>query len=444
MRTKLFVYLFTVVVTTVFFSCSQEKVLDDSQESFAPQKDPISVNLTKSEIIALAVEKKGTYLVSENEAHDKLLRFSSSSGNLGDNQMRSATLKTNQIRSTTLKKNPITDKAMYYEVVFDSDKGTGFALVSADERISEVLCYSEFGSISDTLFNKSLKFCLDLIDLYVEEETKEELDIDALVFSAQEKLGIVSSTLRAWPLVIIEPPIEWEVRTEVVKLKQVPGGWHQEDPYNDLLPLVSGGPNGRAYVGCAMVAVSQIMAYHEKPFSNYISKTTWTSIKNDPENSAHLKKLMSDLFNAMVIPPYGLSGTPSSLAKARSFLNSNGYTAGIESNYSFSGVLAALNDGPTYIRGSLASGEGHAWVVDGARIITSKMYMQFGLDPPILWDTAVYNHVRFDWGYGHMQDPTTPWISYNPNVWYSSGVFQVLRRPDMNFNINVKMISYIK
>ena len=67
---------------------------------------------------------------------------------------------------------------MYYEFVLESDKGTGFSIVSADERIPEMLCYSEVGAISDTSFNKSLKFCLELLDLYVEDQTKDELAIE--------------------------------------------------------------------------------------------------------------------------------------------------------------------------------------------------------------------------------------------------------------------------
>ena len=44
------------------------------------------------------------------------------------------------------------------------------------------------GSISDTSFNKSLKYCLELVELYVEEQTQKELDIESLASSANQKI----------------------------------------------------------------------------------------------------------------------------------------------------------------------------------------------------------------------------------------------------------------
>lgn len=87
-----------------------------------------------------------------------------------------------------MKKNKKNGRNLYYEVIFENDKGTGFSLLSADERVDKLLCYSENGSISDTSFNKSLKYCLELVDLYVEGQTQKELDIESLASSANQKI----------------------------------------------------------------------------------------------------------------------------------------------------------------------------------------------------------------------------------------------------------------
>jgi hypothetical protein len=39
---------------------------------------------------------------------------------------------------------------------------------------------TDFGSNSDTVSNKSLQFCLEMVDFYVEEQIKEELDVEFL------------------------------------------------------------------------------------------------------------------------------------------------------------------------------------------------------------------------------------------------------------------------
>ena len=189
------------------FSCTQTGVIDEIPESLDTQVEVLSIDLTKAEFISVAVKKKGTYSISESEAQEKLLRYSSSNSNSGTS-LRSSTSERNfstpQIKSTNLKKSSTTGKDLYYEIVFENDRGTGFSLVSADERVPEVLCYSEVGSLSDTLFNKSLKFCIDMVDFYVEEQIKEELDIDALLSSVTKKMSSVSnsetSALRAGPL----------------------------------------------------------------------------------------------------------------------------------------------------------------------------------------------------------------------------------------------------
>ena len=82
------------------FSCTQTGVIDEIPESLDTQVEVLSIDLTKAEFISVAVKKKGTYSISESEAQEKLLRYSSSNSNFD----------TSQIRSTTIRKSPTTGK----------------------------------------------------------------------------------------------------------------------------------------------------------------------------------------------------------------------------------------------------------------------------------------------------------------------------------------------
>ena len=356
--------------------------------------DFVQVFLTDEEVAALAVDRKGTYKISESEAIDKLDRFSISNGK-----------RITSTKSIVLKKSQKTGKNLYYEITFENSSGDGFALVSADERVSKVLCYTEHGSISDTVYNKNLNFCLQLVDLYVEEKTKEELEIGTLVSSANEKLGIGNkgnsdmSILRNRAVCSATPNF-----TETVseRLNFVPSGWHQNPPFNDSMPLVN--INQKAKVGCMMLSVSQIMAYHKRPFKNYITTGMWPNIIDNCSTSVELKRLMRDAFDAMVVV-YGITGTESNMIKTRDFLNNNGFIAGSETNYSYSGVWSAMYYGPTLIAGEDRFYFGHAWVVDGARTITTDEYLFTFLPPDCVKPAIIYqgsydtDYIHHEWGH---------------------------------------------
>lgn len=447
-KLKFYVFTFTLgIMVTLVSGCSDtdpfiEDEVTTSIENEVENNVPASV-LTKAETVALTVQQKGTYKISESEAIQNLESFLASTS---DNKKSSI-----RTKNVVLKKNQKTGKDMYYEVVFESDKGTGFSILSADERADEVLCYSEIGAIADTSFNKSLKYCIELVDIYVEGQTEKELDVEVLALSAKKKSQVIDTSMIKTkalpPFNPGDPNGAWyygrtDINTTVSeRLKPVHGGWHQRTPYNDHLPLVDVNTNTRAFAGCAIIAVTQIMSYHKKPFSNYITMAMWPTMLNNANTSVDLKNLIRDAFYDMATS-YDASGTSSNITKARSFLNRNGYTTGSPANYSYTNVWNALNDGPTYIRGDMQNGtekEGHAWVVDGARTTTrtyteiyycnygGKIYEAIGS-----FYTSTSKEVRYDWGWGVPGE----------NVWFNDNVF--LMRPGINFNLNVSMITYIR
>ena len=169
------------VTLIIMTGCSQSEDLIDAgaQALNAATNNDKELVLTASEQIALSVKQKGSYNISEKEAKKN---FESYAKTIHKE-------KAVKVKALSLKKNKKNGRNLYYEVIFENDKReTGFSLLSADERVDKLLCYSENGSISDTSFNKSLKYCLELVELYVEEQTQKELDIESLASSANQKI----------------------------------------------------------------------------------------------------------------------------------------------------------------------------------------------------------------------------------------------------------------
>ena len=417
--------------------------------------DTVIVSLTNLEYTALRVDRKGTYEISESEANDRLENFASSV---------TSDRSTTHNKSVSLKNNRKTGKGMYYEIVFEGDKGDGFAIVSADERVPEVLCYTEIGAISDTTFNQNMKFCLELIDMYMENQTSEELDIEPLLLSANEKLEIAKPendisdeeeqtvSTRSDPTILIDYHT-WEEVIVSERLKATKSIWHQNSPFNDLMP--SGSSCGHVPAGCVTIAVGQIIAYHEKPFGNYIMPNDWEATFNDslPYASSVIRPFIKDIFDA-VITSYSCSSSSGSMEYSQTFFNNNGFTAGIISSYHFNWAWDALYYGPTYIQGfrtAPTGNVGHAWVLDGAKSVTTNRYEQywyyyidnvikpgsfmFHEGPILLVASTTTQHVKYNWGWGNS----------GQNSWHFSDVYQPNSGPNSqnNYNINVKMISYI-
>jgi len=389
-----------VLCLAVFtFACSKEMIQNESTKTVT-LGEPLL--LTKSETIALSVKQKGTYKISKTEALEKLSRYAAARGN-------NATI---QISSTTLKTNPVTGKEMYYEVVFESEKGTGFSLVAADERLDEILCFVEQGNLKDTLELPMIQVYFRQMHAYIKDETSKELDIHSLCESANNKLSAEHPSTKAIPP--FDPNV-WTfshsktVITGGVVTKSVPVKWGQKT-------FTAGA------AGCSTIAVAQVMAYWKKNYKSIItSSTTWSAIISNYDHQTAitwLTDMYDELYNVM-----GISwlNVPPFMSELRSFMVRNGYTCGsVHSGYSFDVLQNAIrNFGPTIISGvNIWELNGHCWVVDGindqrTQYIDVYTYNYNGtiLVHEELVAVTGGDHVQFNWGqYGQWDG------------WYSSGV----------------------
>lgn len=116
--------------------------------------------------------------------------------------------------------------ASYYAV----NTGSGFVLVGADDRLQEVLGYSDEGDFDTT--NENLQYWLSCYD--AELETMADDVAPARVQPFKDELA----------------PI-------------VTSRWNQSAPYNNLCPIYSG--TSRSASGCVATAMAQIMYFHKYP-----------------------------------------------------------------------------------------------------------------------------------------------------------------------------------
>jgi len=424
MKTNSKIYIIAIVAMAIFvMGCS--KVIEQPVEEPCVQVSTPenAVRLTKSESIALVVQKKGTYKISETEALDKLDRFAAS-----NSENKSADI---QVKSTTLKTNPSTSKEMYYEIVFESEKGTGFSLISADERLDEILCFVEQGSLKDTLDNSGLQWFFLQMRGYIDEMMKTELDIDLLYKSAVEKQVANNPPTKAVPA--FDPNIwtfsHYETITSGAQVsKPVPVKWGQGYPFNII----------QDPAGCSTIAVTQVMAYWRKNYKNIVTSTSQWDAMRQSIYHATIPVLMSDVYDELYWRFLFINDIPPFMSDVRSFMTSNGYSCGsVHSGYSFSVLKSALQYGPTIISGMKNLVSGHYWVVDG---IDDRRY-----DDCEVWiydyNGKIFEHrvflsstggdyVQFNWGnYG------------NGDAWVSSGV---LSYQGNNYSDLVRIISSIQ
>lgn len=429
MRKNVFLVWSMFSVLAIIIGCSKAEfkttsVLDNSKGGI----------LTKSEYIALQVKKKGTYKISAEEAIKKLKDFSKQVDSKRDKQVN--------IKSCTLKKNA-NNKDLYYEVIFDSNNGQGYSLVSVDERIPEVFCFVEEGNLKDTTYNNGLRFFLRALSSYVDAMTNEEMNIDSLCSVANSKKQINQALVTK-----SVPPFDPEVWTYVdtytsvdvsERLKPLSVNWSQEPPYNNNLPFISGisTSNGRAYAGCTIIATAQVMSYHKKAYQN-ITSSMWDDMIQDSTNS-NVASLIESIYYSLDASS-NKKGTSARVPHIIPFLNSNGFVVNTDINYSynFDVLWDALYYGPTIIGGMpafipLLEG-GHAWVADGINTTHSESYELYTYEynghlseylNPIY--SYTFKTVRYNWGWG----------PFSSNGWFSSGVLDPGNGSNYNYWVQI-------
>lgn len=444
------VLLFAFLSLFVVFSCVKDNVVDISrklpQESQPPATSGNTITMDSLRSLALNLPAIFSQQPQTRSTGKTIKEIVSLSSFFNQPATRTATVSG---------KNPVSD---IYVVNYSGD--AGFAIISADTRLVDVLAYSDYGNINDTLDNPGVKLFMSGVYDYADymlnylPEKGDSVAVHGMVlpknsattasrgYTGQKTLSAITE----YPYVnenpyyppeeddgyyyyqeIVEESSDWSgtVRGPVVKVN-----WGQDPPFNEYVPIC---PTTGYHMpaGCVATAIAQIMSYHKWPETIGSSYTSFTNLdwdvlasrKYDYQfNDVDEKHQIATLFSYIgtnVGMEYDCNGSRSNIGKAESaFRNKFIYLSDGVVSYSTHQVRSDLRDvnniKPVYVRGADKDGNSaHAWVVDGFKdqqsiwLELAYWYRYEGGDSPhelFVVDTLraykdVKDYVHCNWGW---------------------------------------------
>lgn len=301
-------------------------------------------------------------------------------------------------------------EAAFYAINYENG---GFAIVSADDRNTPVLAFSENSSFQNDTINypEGLKMWLafqtkNIENIKIKNEVQSALKKSEWSFAAKK-------TPKGSPTSKIEPedpatcpPDQNEVVGPLLKTT-----WGQGQGYNTYVSLLcSNKSGGRAPTGCVATAMAQIMKYYQKP-----SSYNWANMPVD-YGTTTTAALMSDI-GAAVNMDYNCDGSSANSKEqiASSFINDFHYSNASGGNYNYQTVVSQIAAGKPVILtgGRKKSGisfnmytDGHAWVCDGYRKSTLYYYD----DSQGFCQGTGYLQLYMNWGWSGLYNG---WFSFN-------------------------------
>ena len=174
--------------------------------------------------------------------------------------------------------------------IFNNDSH-GFVIISADDRMSPILAYSDTGPfILDNIPNYIVEYLLSyLAELEYINESDGNISEDMITSYIEIEEGINS----------MEPSSSFIMSNKTLPSTIAPLlgtiKWGQGAPFNELCPIING--TVQALTGCVATAMAQIMKYYQYPTKGIGSKTYTTETQNitcsfDFENTSFDYSLM--------------------------------------------------------------------------------------------------------------------------------------------------------
>ncbi len=357
-------------------------------------------SISKTDIETTNLERKqelaqqalmGDYKVSEEAAAESLLSFlvgkdsenerAASTSNYKLEKIDTATVTCPENTKNTNRNSSVEeydDVDFYlYQIGNSSNENIGYAVLSNDRRIGEVISVLDDSEFSEDISKNPFMqiFCAGL-ENYVDDtaEIWNSLTDDDLNTAAERASKTPEDTVKeggwtysGWSRNPANGNTKYILKTK----------WDQNDsPYNDcIVDVISG---DAYYAGCGAVAVAQIMAFHEWPknctsanysrikngwyrASNWNGVYNWKLLKSVESPSSYFSN-PSDLqiqIGALLFDvaegcksSYDEDGTSTTSANRLSFLNSIGYTYDSETDYSYEAIKTSINNGcPVMLRG---------------------------------------------------------------------------------------------
>lgn len=374
------IFVFYIVFILALFSCSTEDTIINQSKDLA-----ITYNVSKETAVDVAksfLEKYHTYQQSKNN---------NSFTGVTKTVMEILTFKT------------IDNENAFYTINY---KEGGFVVVSADNRVSPILAFSDEGKFSDDID--------EIPDpvvswMEIEKESIEYLKESALPQKYEIKLEwdylltITGNPNLCENLIIQKGPL---LQTK----------WGQGIGYNNLIPYPCSnvGYGGHAATGCVATAMAQVMKFHQKP--NYYN---WAEMPNT-YGTTHTQNLMYTL-GQLVGMNYGCSSGANSGNIAGVLTNTFGYSYAqyITTQYVPDLIFQsiAVNKPVILTGGRKRNGitwpwnyytGGHAWASDGFIFVILKAPDAYGN-----CQEYGFRFLHMNWGWGSSYNNYNGWFNEN-------------------------------
>lgn len=344
-------------------------------------------------------------------------------------KLHSETSKPKKIKNSLAVKHE-QENASFYIYNFE---GGGFTIVSGDNRLHPILAYSEDGYLpidSNFVYPSGLVGWLANTDDLVKRIRRDGIKQSKAIQSAWYNFSIEASIALDETLSFIPPECTYngQIYTTIESYSPLTlTEWGQGVGFNDALEnkSCSAYSNGRPPTGCVATAVAQIMAFHQYP-----STFNWSAMPNSGGSTA-TANLMKDVGEKLDME-YGCDGSGSQTEDADNVLrNDYGYTSATwSSNYNPAFIFTNISQGrPVILKGGRVGkwwifnvyDDGHAWVCDGADLVTEYMCNKWEDDGDpytteyewLYSGSSMYLHMNWGWA-GSPLDGNFSAYNFNP------------------------------
>ncbi|MBP3537508.1 MAG: C10 family peptidase [Muribaculaceae bacterium] len=295
--------------------------------------------------------------------------------------------------------------------VFNFEDGQGFAIMSSDVRMPELLALADSGSLSEnqTIENPGLNIFLEgLNKLSIDSPfVIKPRDDDDLYMYTEYPFYIYGDFVNP----IVYKPYGY------CKVK-----WGQHSPYNNLCPMDD---DERCPTGCVATAVAQIMSVHKYPQIYNDFAYDWENMTSYPNANYCSLSAQYQIANLMIelgkhenlYMDYHHDRSGARMANVIRTFNNFGYSkTGNYKNYNEVTVVNELKNGyPIIIDGTNSNRRSHAWIGHGLMSLQRTVKkIQYG--KVIERRTEYYWYIMCNWGWDGLADG-----------YYASDVFNALK-----------------
>jgi hypothetical protein len=294
-------------------------------------------------------------------------------------------------------------------------KEGGFLVISADNRITPILAFSDTGSFSSVpteiippvqeWMEEEKKQIQNVIDRKLPQSKQEKLEWEGVTGSNNSRVKNTTTTNK-----LPEPPSNTDCPDiNIIKGPLLATIWDQwGNGFNNLIPYdCPYNPGGKAPTGCVATAIAQVMRYFHKP-----NTYNWSNMPND-KGTYDTQLLMKNIGESVKMKYYCDGSYTNAGSIAPAFINF-GYSSAILATYDPNIVIQNINSNKPVILTGTNTYSGHAWVCDGYMKSTIYFKDDYGnctgqgvTYPPLLY---------MNWGWGGSNNAYFSMQNFNPGT----------------------------